>query len=269
MRAIVLQARPGFLGSWVKILKIFKIFGIFEKYFVYLEKMPLMSSRGGRLRSKGKPRVLRRRRFVRKNVQRTTNVNRSLQPIPSRYICKMKYAANVVTNVDSQYVFNLNSLFDPERTGGGHQPYGYDPLAGLYNRYRVIACSWRAHIPTGATGTPVTLVALPSNDVNRLFADVSIIQENPRAKYIVQNSGAKCEHLTGKSYLPSLMGRTTAQYMADDNYQAIVTSSPAELGLLYIASFNAINGLAVPAVGVNIILEYTVEFFDVKHVVQS
>lgn len=36
----------------------------------------------------------------------------------------------------------LNSLFDPDQTGVGHQPYGYDQLcalAGPYNRYKVNA----------------------------------------------------------------------------------------------------------------------------------
>ena len=80
-------------------------------------------------RPKGKPRVIRRRRFAKRRVQKTTNVNRSLQPVPSRYICKMKYSTNVATDINGQYIFNLNSLYDPDRTGTGHQPYGFDNLA--------------------------------------------------------------------------------------------------------------------------------------------
>ena len=31
----------------------------------------------------------------------------------------------------------MNSLFDPNRTGTGHQPYGFDQLSTFYNRYYV------------------------------------------------------------------------------------------------------------------------------------
>jgi len=72
-------------------------------------------------------------------------VNKSLQPIPNRYICKMKYATHVNTTATGAYVFRINSLFDPDNTGIGHQPYGYDnltfcitviasyPVVGAYN----------------------------------------------------------------------------------------------------------------------------------------
>lgn len=46
-------------------------------------------------------------------------VNRAIQPVAQRYIAKHKYVANVVTDANGNYVFNLNSTFDPDRTGGG------------------------------------------------------------------------------------------------------------------------------------------------------
>lgn len=33
--------------------------------------------------------------------------------------------------------FSMNSLFDPNRTGTGHQPYGFDQMTTFYNRYYV------------------------------------------------------------------------------------------------------------------------------------
>jgi len=75
--------------------------------------------------------------------------------------------------------------------------------------------------------------------------------------------------LSGKSYLPKLMGRTRAQYMADDNYQAIVSTNPTETGWLYLQTFNATTGLPIGGIPLNVVLEFTVEFFDLKHIVQS
>lgn len=214
-------------------------------------------------RGKGKPRVIRRRRFG-KRRQATTNVNRSLQPIPSRYICKMKYSANVATDIAGNYVFNLNSLYDPDRTGTGHQPYGYDPLSQLYNRYRVISCGWRISSPSGSYRQ---IGCIPSNDLGITWS-INDLKENPRAKYIVQSVGGGTMTLTGKSYIPALMGRTRSQYMADDNYQAVVSASPSEQALLYIHTATN-GGDAEPFAQVQVLLEFTAEFFDVKHIVQS
>lgn len=220
-------------------------------------------------------RVARRRRPVRKATRKgmssgaLTNVNRSLQPIPNRYICKMKYSTTIATAAAGQFIFNLNSLFDPDRTGVGHQPYGFDPLANLYNRYRVIACGWRVQQPASNTGTPVITACLPSNDLGVVFPSTDEMLENPRCKYITQNPGAAIETLRGKVYLPKLMGRTKTQYMADDNYQATVVSSPNELGLLYLQTFNGLSGVGFGGIGLTVVLEYTVEFFDAKRIAQS
>lgn len=219
--------------------------------------------------SKGKPRYIKPKRFRRKaRGQRITNVNHSLQPIPSRYICKTKYADSVLTNASGQYVMNLNSLFDPDRTGFGHQPYGYDNLSLLYNRYRVISCGWRANVCLSSTAPSIVIGAMPSNDLSILWTSMGEMLENPRAKYVTQNPGAASVYLHGKTYLPALMGRTRSQYMADDKYQAIVTASPDENGLLYLQVFDN-TGVPLPSIRINVLLEFTCEFFDVKHVIQS
>lgn len=210
---------------------------------------------------------MRRRRFAkRRGRQATTNVNRSLQPIPSRYICKMKYSETVSTDLNGQFIFNLNSLYDPNRTGFGHQPYGFDPLAQLYNRYRVISCGWRITSPN--TVIPRQLGCMPSNDPGISYTTFSELKENPRAKYVMHVPGAYALVLSGKCYIPSLMGRTRSQYMADDKYQADVTGSPAELALLYIQTSKA-DDSADTGANIQVILEYTVEWFDIKHIVQS
>jgi len=77
----------------------------------------------GARRSKAKPRYTkpkgRRVRRAAVSSALTTNVNRSLQPIPDRYICKMKYAETIQTSATGQFQYRLNSLFDPNFSGGG------------------------------------------------------------------------------------------------------------------------------------------------------
>jgi hypothetical protein len=197
-------------------------------------------------------------------------VNRALHPIPQRYITKMKYHENVLVPVTG-YAFNLNSIWDPNRTGIGHQPYGFDTLATLYNRYRVISCGWRVCVNAVPGTANNCLGVIPSNEV-LTFATMSELRENPRARYVTQSSGGGIVWCSGKTYIPSLVGRNKAQYMADDRYQASTTSSPNELAVLNCLTStvsNTADGETPTAQYLQVLLEYTVEFFDIKNLAQS
>lgn len=220
------------------------------------------AKKSGRAKRKGARRAKRR-------GQALTTINRSLQPFANRYICKMKYAATVQTGFTGQFLFNLNSVWDPDRTGTGHQAYGFDSMALIYNRYRVVSCGWRIQAPLLSSANPVTVACIASNDTSINWPDSGVMLENPRAKYITQNPGAATTSLSGKVYLPKLAGRTKTQYMADDQYQSNVLGNPTESMLLYIQTFAAVNGFQASAVPLQVVLEYTVEWFDSKHLPQS
>lgn len=197
-------------------------------------------------------------------------MNRALAPIAQRYITKMKFAFDAATGADGFLRLNLNSTWDPLRTGGGlsAQPYGRDQLAGLYNRYRVISVGWRLTAPNN--GGNIMIGALPSNEtVGGALTPFSEIRENPRAKYFVQHSTGTAQLLSGKVYLPSLVGRTKAQYMADDRYQAQVDASPVEAAILNICAAATNGGMITTGQIINLLLEYTVEWFDVKTLPRS
>jgi len=202
----------------------------------------------------------------RRGYKTNNNIKTGLNPIPQRYLCKLKYCSSVTTNNSGQYVFNLNSLFDPDLTGTGHQPYGYDQLAVLYNRYRVIGTSW--HVTCLKQSAAVVLAALPANETTSAIITCSEMRENPRAKFINQNPGSAVKVLSGYTSIPSLVGRTKSQYMADDRYQSDVTTSPSEFARLNIL-VNSSADAPLSGEPLQITMEFTVEFFDLKHLSQS
>lgn len=68
-----------------------------------------------------------------------------------KYICKLRYCDEITLNagiagvaVGNQY--KANSLFDPNITGVGHQPMGFDQLSLVYKKFTVLAstikCTW-------------------------------------------------------------------------------------------------------------------------------
>lgn len=99
-------------------------------------------------------------------------------PLPDVMFTKFKYSENVQLNastpgIPGEYLFRMNSLYDPNLSGPGHQPYLFDQLltgsdgVGLYQRYTVFAskikCTfYQAEAGTGSP-TPVNVYIYPSN----------------------------------------------------------------------------------------------------------
>lgn len=178
-------------------------------------------------KKRGKSRKMRRYR------RKKTLVNRALQPIPQRYICKLKYAENLFlgngATPQSVYSFNLNNLYDPNRTGTGHQPYGYDQLEKLFTGYRVFGASYNVSVTTN-TGEAIRTYFLGVIPLNSNGSDcpntISAIAECPRARYVKQLVSAPLKTIRGHISLPSLMGVSKATYRADNNYSSAVVGGP-------------------------------------------
>lgn len=92
-----------------------------------------------RFSSKKKRAVTKRRR------SRPRRVPLPLGGFPDRKIVKLKYAELITLNpnaaesaVPTMNHFRANSLYDPNQSGTGHQPRGFDELAAIYDHYTVI-----------------------------------------------------------------------------------------------------------------------------------
>lgn len=221
-----------------------------------------------------KPRRYRRRAARRtRKPKLTVSTIRSLSPLPSRYITKMKYSESFELAVSlgnpTPYIWTINSIFDPNRTGGGHQPYGHDTFATLYNRYRVISVSYVLNAVPTAGSTPIQVIAMPGNENMSGTGTLDYFRELPRCRYVTNMDG-QIKTLRGKIYLPSVCGRTKNQYMADDRYQSTFGSDPAEI--IYLNTFVGTMGSQSTTsfnVSYNMTLEFLVECFDVKTLAQS
>jgi len=201
--------------------------------------------------------------------------NRTKGPMPSEFVTQMSYAAQVRTPTGAPlHVFRMNSLFDPDRTGVGHQPYGRDQLANIYNRYRVNGFKyevWGAHATAG-TAYAVNIHAVPVDEVATAATFVSAIQcmEHPQSKTAIASCssssaavGGVGAYLSGYIDLAAFTGRSKAQYRADDRYQSEMGDNPAENMDFFVAASNIGTGLFEEG-AFTVKLTYYVELFDSK-----
>lgn len=159
---------------------------------------------------------------------------RQHQPFPDQYICRLVYEQhariNPALSPSTVQTFNLNSVFDPDRSGTGHQPRGYDQLAALYDRYRVLAVDCEISVRQREThGLMVTfLAANTATAQNGQYASENAYGSRP----IVTSSNQPAVRWRHRFWLNDITGATPTAYMGDDRFQSQVTTSPSEVIVL-------------------------------------
>jgi hypothetical protein len=78
-------------------------------------------------------------------------------PLPHRLRTQMKYVANITLSsgvTPGVNVFSANGLYDPDVTGTGHQPRGFDQLIALYDHYVVTHSEIKVEFYFSSTSVP-------------------------------------------------------------------------------------------------------------------
>lgn len=162
------------------------------------------------------------------------------------------------------YTFRLNSTFDPDLTGTGHQPLGRDQFAGvLYNRYRVH--SVKLHVSFNSitsAGTPCLFYVYPSNGYNLSVITDALEQPLVKSKLAGDANYGFPLTINGAWKLWDIWGKTKEQYLSDDTTGAVYSANPTELLSVDIGLGTADRTSTVTKWRFAIKLLYVVEWYD-------
>lgn len=195
---------------------------------------------------------------------------------PDRLIVKMPYferfnLANAVSP-GANYFWNMNSIWDPNRSGVGHNPATYAQWSVFYNRYRVIGVKVRANFyvngNTGlAAGAKVYIYG--SNETAQSGGYEQLEQSHIKVGQI-NPFGKPIATLTKYFNCQRITGRTLSQYMSDDRYQSEFGKSPLEVLTITAGAQNNTGGfLEAGGVQADVHLTYYVELFDRKNLLYT
>lgn len=206
--------------------------------------------------------------------------------MPQKLSTKLKYV--YYGNLDSgggtgavAQAFRLNSVYDPDRTGVGNQPRGFDQMAAFYGRYRVDRCSGSIQytlsskttfpsIPVGMTLNATNVDGSPATFLDA--AEASMLLAEPAYMLPAINGAAPAQGTPSTRKLKfsiachTVSGVTQAQYKSDDHYQALVTTNPSEILMLVVGLYDSQSKAETFYGTVLAQITYHVTFFDPKEI---
>jgi hypothetical protein len=155
-------------------------------------------------------------------------------------------------------LFNLNSINDPDFTGVGHRPAGYNEWAAFYNRYRVDHCKVRFCV--SYTSADSLICAVLGNNSTTALTVPNDVLESPlvRSKHYSKNAAAIS--ITKNYDLANLNGVSRMVYNDDDRYSSPFGSDPTEKLMLHTMLFDPAGNNVV--VNCSVELEFMVTLFD-------
>jgi len=172
------------------------------------------------------------------------------------------YALISTAGAIAKQVMYLNSTFDPDNSGSGHQPLYRDTYAAIYDQYAVVSCKATIQYQSLAATTGMVIGAVIDDD-NSSSSTPTVLME--------QNNG---KHLLLPPFTGSISNRTLTipwsckKHLGIDpftsqTYKTAVGSNPSEVASLIIWSVPA-DGSSTATVQVQVTLEMEVLFTELQ-----
>lgn len=141
----------------------------------------------------------------------------------------MKYVEEInlsfASGAYNNYQYRLNSLYDPNSSGGGHQPYLFDTMMQLYNIYVVYGALVEVTLSAVTPNVPMK-VAMQASIEAGLPTNINLIEEQPDSVNAVIN-GATNNVVLRKYYdLAKLWGVSKDTLLAESSYQGTDATTP-------------------------------------------
>lgn len=202
-------------------------------------------------------------------------VQRGLLPFGQSYLARLPYS-QTYTNTNNTFstavsnTFCLNSMYDPDVTGVGHQPYQYDQLTTVYKLYRVYGAKIYVTF-SNPTSDGVYVGYRIRNSTNTVATGgqtIDYIKEMGNTAYkVVNNTGSQVARFSMYVPINLVFGVNKATVLTDNAYRALYNANPGYLAYLDLWTIDS-TGTA-STIGVSVKITYYSQFSDRQAVAQS
>lgn len=214
---------------------------------------------------RGRKRTYKRRKFTRRSRKG------SWRPFGTRRSCSLVYCENITLDPAAgsvaNYKFRTNSLYDPNYTGTGHQPYGFDTLATLYGRYMVTGAKITVTANPGTTVSTYGMGVKVTDDYSFNVTDPIALMEQPGYRYRLFTNGT--QPATPRVTKGWSLRKFAGGQMNSDKYSATVDTNPNDGWIFAVTFFATAAGLDLSNTTFNVRIQYRARFWEPKELGQS
>lgn len=212
----------------------------------------------------------RRRRYIRggQRGRRIVRVPRSA-PMGRSYKTLLRYCELGIglnpgaAGASAQHVFSCNGLYDPNITGTGHQPLGFDQLMQVYDHYTVIGAKINVQFQN-VDATYAQLCTIHLQDNTGTSSDIRVLLENGNAIYTfvgTAGSGRETVALSLKCNPNKFLSRSKP--LSDPDLKGTASANPTEQ-CFFVITVAPPNASDTSTVYLAVTVEYTVVFHEPK-----
>jgi len=208
--------------------------------------------------------------------RRRPNLNtlKTLPILPIKHRCKLVYndsrTITPTTTNSTAYVYSANGLYDPDITGAGHQPMGFDQLMALYEHYTVTKCKLTVNFVNEDTNDNayVGLAIFPDSTVETTATKLIENGLMKRSWIAPFDGNPKSQTTLSMSVDISRINGRPKPIIGDDLFRGDSASNPSEQTYIHIFGYN--NATVNPCqIRFDVILEYEAVFTEPRKLAQS
>jgi len=225
---------------------------------------------------------VRPRRYKRKTrVSRSKKLySKPLAGLPYKGTFRFRYAQEFTLNPAAAgiavQVFRANSLFDPDFTGVGHQPNGFDQMMAYYSHFTVISSKLTFKFVSASANnvTPGYIGVWLTNDGLQAAsqANVEDLLESRFSTKKIASAGSERNYFGQPTYINKTFNSTsffgTSGIVNKEPYRGNAAANPAEQAFFecWAASINGIDTAAMTYLAV---IDYVAVLTEPREISQS
>lgn len=175
------------------------------------------------------------------------------------------YNISTVGSAVSGQVMRMNSVFDPDYTGIGHQALYFDQFAAVYDQYVVLASRVDVKFsPLSITGGPYVIGITSGNQVGFSSTQYTLSEQSKSSSTALGSVAGTSVARLSQTYDPLTCLGVSAD---DDTVQSSTSNNPTKQWYAYCwAQDKSAAGAVIVA---HVTVTYRVRFFGMKNVTSS
>lgn len=196
----------------------------------------------------------------RRKYRRSARIKKAPGMLGKTFCQKFRYCdqleLSATAGVPSVHSFRINSLYDPDFSGTGHQPIGFDQLMGFYEHYCVLGAKLSATFVASnadpVQGSVICGIELSGNSTPTTALNDIFEQGNSRYRTLTNSNASGLVNVTHKVNLSKFLGQKVLQ---EDANSGTASSNPTEVVWMHVFVAPVDVGVTTHTAYVNIKLD--------------